>query len=364
MPRPLFPALPFVVLGASLALAACERPTAPERSPVATPITRFLRIEAVGLDARGAALVAEAEVTFDEERVAAIIAPVQGRVMRLLAAPGDHVAAGAPLATIYSAEVAGAGAGLSQARINRTAAEQSLRRAERLVAEGAGSQRDAVDARTALANARAEEVRAAAVLQSMGAAGVGAGTFTLRAPIPGTIVRRALRVGVQARPDAAEPAFLIADLDRVWVLAHLHEAQGAAVRAGDVVEVDVPALPGRRFNSVVDRVAEAVDPNAHTLEVRIRVPNPDHALKPEMFARVTLRTGSAGVAVTPISALITDADGYAVFVEDAPGHFERRHVVVGAEFNGQAQVRAGLRVGERVVVEGALLLDASAERVL
>ncbi|MDB4931322.1 MAG: efflux transporter, family, subunit, partial [Myxococcaceae bacterium] len=226
------------------------------------------------------------------------------------------------------------------------------------------SQRDAVDARTALATARAEEVRAAAVLQSMGAAGAGAGTYTLRAPIAGTVVRRALRVGVQARPDAAEPAFLIADLDRVWVLAHLHEAQGASVRAGDRVEIEVPALPGRRFESVVDRVAEAVDPNAHTLEVRVRVPNPDHALKPEMFARVTVRTGSAGVALTPIGALITDPNGYAVFVEDTPGHFERRQVVVGAEFNGQAQVRSGLRVGERVVVEGALLLDASAERVL
>jgi multidrug efflux pump subunit AcrA (membrane-fusion protein) len=83
-----------------------------------------------------------------------------------------------------------------------------------------------------------------------------------------------------------------------------------------------------------------------------------------MFARVTVRTGSAGVVLAPIGALITDAGGYAVFVEDAPGHFERRRVVVGAEFDGRAQVREGLRVGERVVVEGALLLDAAAERVL
>lgn len=323
-----------------------------------------MRVEPVALDVQGAAIVAQAIVTFDEEHVAAVIPPVQGRVMRLLAAPGDRVVAGAALATIYSAEVAGAGAGLSQARINRTAAEQGLARAERLVAEGAGSQRDVVDARTALATARAEEARAGAVLQSMGASGVAAGTYTLRAPIAGTVVRRALRVGSQARTDAAEPAFLIADLGQVWVLAHLHEAQGSAVHPGDRVEVDVPALPGRHFASTVDRVAEAIDPNAHTLVVRIRVPNSDHALKPDMFARVTVRTGAVGVPLIPLTALITDADGYAVFVESTPGHFDRRHVAVGAEFDGNAQVREGLRVGERVVVEGALLLDASAERAL
>ncbi|MDB4932662.1 MAG: Barrel-sandwich domain of CusB or HlyD rane-fusion, partial [Myxococcaceae bacterium] len=101
----------------SLALSACARPAPAERPTAPPALSHFLRVEAVGLDARGAALVAEADVTFDEERVAAIIAPVQGRVMRLLAAPGDRVAAGDPLATIYSAEVAGAGAGLSQARI-------------------------------------------------------------------------------------------------------------------------------------------------------------------------------------------------------------------------------------------------------
>jgi cobalt-zinc-cadmium efflux system membrane fusion protein len=171
-------------------------------------------------------------------------------------------------------------------------------------------------------------------------------------------------VGSEARPDAAEPAFLIADLDRVWVLAHLHETQGAAVHSGDRVEIDVPALPGRHFTSTVDRVAEAVDPNTRTLVVRIGLPNLDHALKPEMFARVTVRTQSAGIALVPVSALVTEPGGYGAFVETSPGHYERRHVVLGAELEGRAQVREGLRVGERVVVEGALLLDAAAEQVL
>ncbi len=353
----------FIALLAALTHACASQPTELAPAHRIDPST-FVRVATVALDAEGAAVVAQGNVSFDEEHVAAIIPPVQGRVMRLLAAPGDHVAAGAALASVYSAEVAGAGAGLSEAHINRIAAEQNLARAERLAAEGAGSQRDVVDARTALATARTEESRAGAVLQSLGAPRVGVGLYTLRAPIAGTVVQRSLRVGAEARPDASEPAFLVADLDHVWVLAHIHEGQGSAVHPGDRAEIDVPALPGRHFTSAVDHVADAVDPNSRTLVVRIRLENPDHALKPEMFARVTLRTRSAGVALVPNTALVTEADGYAAFVETSPGRYARRHVTLGAELSGSAQVIDGLRPGERVVVEGALLLDAAAEQGL
>ena len=354
-----------VFLSLAFVTGACRPPrTQPCQTPPAATASAFVRVEPVALDAEGAAIVAPGNVTFDEEHVAAIIPPVQGRVMRLLAAPGDHVAVGAPLASVYSAEVAGAGAGMSEARINRIAAEQSVARAERLAAEGAGSQRDVIDARTALATARAEEQRAAAVLRSLGAPAMAVGLYTLRAPLSGTVVQRSLRVGAEARPDASEPAFLVADLDHVWVLAHLHEAQGSAVRVGDRAQIEVPALPGRHFTSTVDHVADAVDPNTRTLVVRIRVENADHALKPEMFARVTLRTRAAGVVLVPLHALVTQSQGYAFFVETSPGHFDRRAVTLGAELDGRAQVLSGLRPGERVVVDGALLLDAAAEQVL
>jgi cobalt-zinc-cadmium efflux system membrane fusion protein len=327
-------------------------------------VAQFVRVAPAERDTQGAAVVAQGSVAFDEERVAAIIPPVQGRVVRLLAAAGDHVEANTPLALVYSAEVAGAGAGLAQARIARIAAEQALARAERLSAEGAGSLHEVIEARTALAQARAEEARAGAALRALGAPVSSAATYTLRAPIAGTVVRRGLRVGGQARPDAAEPAFLVADLRHVWVLAHLHEAQATAVHLGDRAVIDVPALPGRRFEGAVERVSDAVDPNARTLVVRVGLDNPDNALKPDMFARVTLRTRASAVVNVPTSALVTQPEGYAVFVQRPDGRFERRRVTVGAELDGRSQVLQGLEPGERVVVEGALLLDPSAGQVL
>lgn len=345
-------------------VGGCARGERCAQDASSTPLESVVRVEPVEADREGAALSVPGVVAFDEERVAAIIPPVQGRVVRLLAATGDHVAASAPLALVYSADVAGAGAGLAEARIARIAAEQSLARAERLAAEGAGSQREVVDARTNLATARAEETRAAAVLRSMGAPASGAGTYTLRTPIAGTVVRRALRVGAEARPDAAEPAFLVSDLSHVWVLAHVHEGQGSVVRPGDLAEVALPSLPGAQLRARVERVADAVDPDTRTLVVRIPVENRDGALRPEMFARVTIRSSARGAITVPVTSVVTSGGDAVVIVERGPNRYERRAVVLGAELGARVQVLEGLRPGERVVTRGALLIAPEASQVL
>lgn len=349
------------VAGLVLGCGTGARPTSRAED---APLPSVIRVESVEADRAGAAISVPGVVAFDEERVAAIIPPVQGRVVRLLAATGDQVAAGAPLALVYSADVAGAGAGLAEARIARIAAEQSLARAERLASEGAGSQREVVDARTNLATARAEETRASAVLRSMGAPASGAGTYTLRSPIAGTVVRRALRVGAEARPDAAEPAFLVSDLSHVWVLAHVHEGQGNVVQAGDLAEITLPSLPGAQLRAPVQRVADAVDPDTRTLVVRIPVENREGALRPEMFARVTIRSSTRHAIMVPVTSVVTSGGDALVIVERSPGHYERREVILGAELGERVQVLSGLRPGERVVTRGALLIAPEASQVL
>ncbi len=354
------------VFAIALFTTACHRQEVHEQPSIRNQPSpgSFVTVQTAQTDEHGAAIVAQGNVAYDEDRVAAIIPPVQGRIVQLQAAAGDHVAQNAPLAIVYSAEVAGAGAGLSEARIARVAAEQSLARAVRLVGEGAAADREVIEARAVLAQAVAEERRAAGSLRAMGAPVSSAATYTLRAPIAGTVVRRAVRVGAEARPDASEPAFLIADLQRVWVLAYLHELQASTVHRGDVAEIAVPSVPGRTFRGTVDRVGDAVDPNARTIVVRIGIENSDGALKPDMFARVTIRTRAANVVIVPTTALVTQSNGYAVFVQRPDGTFEKRAVTTGAELEHQTQIIQGLTAGERIVTEGALLLDATAEQVL
>ena len=106
-------------------------------------------------------------------------------------------------------------------------------------------------------------------------------------------------------------------------------------------------------------------PATRTIAVRISLANPQGLLKPDMFARVTVRTNARPVPTVPTTALVTQSNGgYALFVRDEHGHFIRRDVTIGAENDGRAQVIEGLRAGEAVVVEGALLIDPSASVAL
>ena len=322
------------------------------------------RPEPASIDPSETAVSVTGMVAYDEERVAAMVAPVRGRVLHLLAAQGDHVERGQDLAVISSPDAASMSAGLLQARARRLAALRTLQRAEAVAAQGAGSQQELVEARSAFAQAGAEETRADATLRSMGAHGPMAPTYTLHSPIAGTIMQRTLRQGTDVRPDAHEPAFIIADLEHLWVLAHLHESMAATVNLGDTAEIETASLPGRRFTGTVQYVSDAIDPVSQTLVVRIGLANPGRFLRPDMFARVTLHTHPSGRIVLPNSALVLLPDGEGVFVETAPGHYDRRHVTLGAEIDGRVQVLSGVTPGERVVVQGVMLLDPSAAQPL
>ena len=106
-----------------------------------------------------------------------------------------------------------------------------------------------------------------------------------------------------------------------------------------------------------------MDPTTRTIKVRCNVTNHDLKLKPEMFARVRLKTGSS----TPVLALpkqaVIEVGGQAfVFVQAADGRYVRRPVVTGTMSGDSIEIREGLQAGERVVVKGALLLKSEQEK--
>jgi RND family efflux transporter MFP subunit len=139
----------------------------------------------------------------------------------------------------------------------------------------------------------------------------------------------------------------------------------SSVQRGERAEVELPALPGRRFSGTVSHVSASIDAATRAVSVRVELDNPDRALKPEMAAKITLYVDPRPVVVVPTSALVTRVDGgYAVFVRRDEHHFERRSVTVGAEFEDRAQVLEGLRPDEPIVVQGALLIDPSSQQSL
>ncbi len=279
-------------------------------------------------------------------------------------------------------DLSAARADQTRARIARQAAEVASQRANRLHEHEAVATKDLQLAEQDLARARADENRADAAAtvainrlaffgkSSEEIAQLGTGTggayapytidrrVTIKAPISGTIVDRKIGPGQYIKPDAPDPLFLISDLSTVWVVADVFESDLLQLRNRAPVEIHIDAYPGRTFPAQVSFISPSVDPATHTVRVRCLVHNADGALKPDMFARIRIRSAAEErAAVVPAAAVVSEGDRSVVFLEQEPGRFCRREIHIDRQANGLLVVRDGLRSGDRIVTRGALLLN-------
>jgi RND family efflux transporter MFP subunit len=152
----------------------------------------------------------------------------------------------------------------------------------------------------------------------------------------------------------------VMNLDHVWVLANIFEHDLAGLALGAIAQVKVEAWPDQSFEGVVSYLSDTVDPVTRTVQARIDVPNPDHRLKPGMFAAVEIRTagGRREVLAAPASAIYEVNGAKAVFVRTGPHVFSMRPVAVGAAGHEEVEILSGVRSGDQVVSHGGLLLKA------
>jgi cobalt-zinc-cadmium efflux system membrane fusion protein len=234
-------------------------------------------------------------------------------------------------------------------------AKKSLLRAKNLYADRVIPQKDLAQAETDYAKSNADVASASARLASLDIATQGGMVAGIRAQIDGTVVDRSVLVGQEVRADATQPMFTITDLGTVWVVADVYEQDLALVQPDVDVQVTVSAYPGEEFPGRVAVVAHVIDPNTHTVKVRCVVPNGDHRLKPEMFARVVLHDPGAKALSVSARAILAETQPPHVVVVDGE-HYHLREVQVGPEVDGKVRVVSGLKPGERVVTDGAIFL--------
>jgi Cu(I)/Ag(I) efflux system membrane fusion protein len=172
----------------------------------------------------------------------------------------------------------------------------------------------------------------------------------------GFVVQKLAYHGMRVTP--ADTLYDIADLSRLWVLADVYESDLPLVRVGMRGDVSVPYLPGRQFGGAVSYIAPTVEEKTRTVKVRLEVANPGDALKPDMFADVTLEAGIGRGLALPESALIDTGSRKLVFVDREDGHLEPREVRLGVKVGTDYQVLSGLRAGEKVATSANFLLDS------
>jgi cobalt-zinc-cadmium efflux system membrane fusion protein len=322
------------------------------------------------------------QIAFNEDFNTPVMTPFPGRVIRLIAKPGDMVKRGDPLLEIDSPDVLqpqndfiASIAALNKARSQHSMAQIAETRQQTLYEGKAGplkdlqfaqaqlaiAQNDLRSAETALDAARSrlriigrteEEI---AALQDKGTL---SRTATITAPIAGTVVARKVGPGQYVRSDTGDPLYVIADLSSMWLKAFVPENDIPAIRVGQDVDVKVLALPDRVFKAHVIAIGAASDASTRRVVVRSEVPNPDGALKSYMFASFTIATGDVEESPSvPVGAVIRHDDQAAVWVEQDQVTFRRRIVKLGIEQDDRVQVREGLKAGERVLTRGAIFVD-------
>jgi cobalt-zinc-cadmium efflux system membrane fusion protein len=309
------------------------------------------------------------ELAVNQAAYAEVGVPVAARVTRLLAGGGDPVGPGQALAELTSVDLARARADYVSAAARVRLAEAALVRKRDLAAERIVPVREVQEAESQAADAEAALRSARAAIAAFGVeppSGHGESSaspvFTLRAPIGGVVIERSAVVGQMLEP--ASPAFRIGDLSRLWLTVHAFERDAVRIEQGAPARLVFPALPGQEFPGTVAVVGREVDRESRTLPVRIDVRNSGALLRPGMSATAFVPVGASGEAVlaVPVAAVHRVREAWCVFLPRDAGTFEIRPIGRGRDLGTEVEVLSGLEGDEIVVVEGAFLLKAHAEK--
>jgi membrane fusion protein, heavy metal efflux system len=315
--------------------------------------------------------VTDGQIALNGDTTTQVFSPYSGRVVRVMASPGEYVKRGAPLLRIEASEfvqvqadLLNAAATLKLARINEERKHQAY--------EGkGGSLQDWQQAQVDLAAAENASTTATNRLRILGKTDAeiasiesskktNAATYVV-APIAGVVTDRQVGPGQYIQAGASTPVFSIGDLSTVWLVAAVPETDAPFIERGQKVEVRVLALPGQTFTAKLTAVGAQVDPVTRRVPVRATLTNPNGKLKPQMFASFSIITsGESQAPSVPEEAIVREGDQARVWVVSQNNTLELRSIHTGRSSEGMVEVVDGLEAGERVVTRGSLFIDRAA----
>jgi len=237
------------------------------------------------------------------------------------------------------------------AKANEELARVTAEREAKLVETNAVSRQEYDNAMSALVARRADTASASANVRRLEQL---VAFQKIEAPFDGTITARNTDIGqlvdAGATAGAGRELFRIASTKRLRVYIAVPETEAAATRPGASVDLTLAERPGRHYQGVVVRTADAIDPVTRSLRVEVDLDNPNGEILPGSYAQVHLQRRDAGAALlVPASALLFRAEGPRVATVDAANKVTLVAVTLGRDYGTQVEVLAGLKPGDRVI---------------
>ena len=354
---------------AALLIAGCGR----EQKP-ALPAPAAVEVGIVTVEAKDVPVIADYIAQTQSSQSVNIQARVSGFLDKRTYTEGSVVKAGQVLFQMdkkpFQAQVDAAKAALSRNQAAMSVAKANLDRTKPLAEQEALSQKDLDDAQGQY------EQTAAAVEQSkaqLNEAELNLSYTTIRSPVAGVSSYAAVAEGTYVNPQNAQLT-TVSVLSPMWINFSVSENELERVRdrvrqgalrlpAGDKLEVAIELVDGTRFpyTGTITFTDPSYNAQTGTFLIRASVDNPEGTLHPNQYVRAKLLGAMHPNAIlVPQRAVQQGAKGHFVWVVDATNHAEQRPVVVGDWYADSWFVLQGLRVGERVVVDGGLRLRPGA----
>jgi len=291
-------------------------------------------------------------VTYDEERVARLHPKYDGWIEKMMIdKTGEPVHKGSMLMSIYSPQLVATQEeyllALNNAETLKDSPFDDIRK-------GATSLLKSAHDRLQLLDVPEHQIKA---LEKTREVTKG---LHIHSPFDGIVMNIGARDGQRITPETE--LYMIADLSRVWVIVDLYEDDLPWVREGDEAAMTVAGIPGRTFRGKVSFIYPYLEAKTRTVKMRLVFDNPELALKPDMFANVTVKAGKQiNAIVVPSEAIVRTGEQTQVFVQRDTGKYEPRKVVLGIDSEGEAQIIKGLEAGETVVTSSQFLIDSESK---
>ena len=283
-----------------------------------------------------------------------VTSDVSGRITDIMFTAGSSVKAGSPLVQLFDAPDQG---DLASFKAQATVAQLSLDRAKQLASRQFGPQATVDSAQAAFDQANAGIAKTEAIISQK----------LVRAPFDGELGVRHVEVGQFLT--AGTQIVSLTDLSQLYANFTVTEKDSAALKVGQTVRVAVDAYPGRTFEGKINAIEPQIATDTRNIRVQATLDNPDHILKPGMFATTTVVLPDKPPVVTvPETAVDYTLYGDSVFLitekkeDDGKTSLSavRTFVRTGNRVDGRAEILSGLKPGDRVVAVGQLKLQSGA----
>ncbi len=269
---------------------------------------------------------------------AGIFAKVTGTLERVYVDIGQEVRAGQLMAQIDTTELVQQ---YQQTSATYQNAQVNYRRSKELSEQNLVARQELDNADAALKVAKANYETARTRLSYAYITAPFSGYVTHRFLDPGTVISQ-----------SNTTLFTLMDINQLKVIINVQEKDIPQIIKGKRADITVDAFPNRVFAGKVTRYSEAVDPGTRTMAVEIDIANPEHLLKPGMYANAALALEQHPDAITvPTVALQKDDRGQ--FIYTAMGDTARRvDVRPGLEQGDDTEILSGVTDSMRVITTG------------